>query len=122
MTALRILLSFLAGIIGIILIIIGLITAITPVPLGLPLALVGVVMLAGGAPAMLRWIRKRWKWLDTKLRALEKRLPRWMARKLRDSDPASDNDDETDETASTTLHGNNTLSRRKMARDLLRRR
>ena len=86
--------KFLVVVFAFILIGVGMITAITPIPFGLPLVLIGFLLLATVSPATLRFIRRRWRWLDQRLKWLQKKLPRWMTRSLRKSDP--DGDDERD--------------------------
>ncbi len=79
-----------------ILILVGVVTAITPVPFGLPLIIIGFLMLATISPATLRFIRRRWGWLNRRLKWLQKKLPRWMTRSLRKSDPFPEDEDKND--------------------------
>ncbi len=111
---------FIVAAFAIVLILIGMVTAITPVPLGLPLIFVGFLLLATISPATLRFIRRRWGWLDRRLKWLQRKLPRWMTRSLRKSDPHPDKDEEEkeedEETANDDLRSNEGLA------DILRRR
>ena len=79
---------------ALILILVGLVTAITPIPFGLPLVLIGFLMLATISPATLRFIRRRWGWLDRRLRWLQKKLPKSMTRSLKRSDPYPEDEEE----------------------------
>ena len=85
------------AIFSLLLIFFGLVTAITPIPFGLPLVLIGFLLLATSSPTTLKFIRKRWGWLDRRLRWFQRNWPRRMTRALRRSDPYPDEDDEDDE-------------------------
>ncbi len=80
-----------------ILIFVGVLTAITPVPFGLPLVLIGFLILATVSPATLRFVRRHWGWLDRRLKWLQRKLPRWMTRSLRKSDPHPDEEEKEKE-------------------------
>ena len=92
--------KFLVVVFAFILIAVGMVTAITPIPFGLPLVFIGFLLLATVSPATLRYIRRRWRWLDQRLKWLQKKLPRWMTRSLRRSDP--DNEDESEPDGATS--------------------
>lgn len=81
---LRILVTILASV----LIVVGIVWTISPLPFGFVLVVLGVLLLAAAAPVVLRWFRRRWRWLDRKLARLQEILPRWLARHLRRSDPS----------------------------------
>ena len=52
---------------GIVLIVYGVIAAISPLPLGVPLVVLGLIMIAGANPAarpLIRWMREHWRWFD----------------------------------------------------------
>lgn len=68
------------------LIVFGLIWTISPLPFGFVLVAVGLAILISVAPAEIRWLRRRWRWFDRVLHRLEKKLPGWIAKRLRDSD------------------------------------
>lgn len=89
--------KFILTIFALILILVGIVTAITPIPFGLPLILIGFLMLATISPATLRFIRRRWGWLDRRLKWLQKKLPRWMTRSLRKSDPYPEDEEKEDD-------------------------
>ena len=62
--------------IAIILIIYGVIAAISPLPLGVPLVVLGLIMIAGAVPAarpVIRHFRERWRWFDIIVEEIEKR-------------------------------------------------
>ncbi len=88
--------KFVLTVFAVLLILVGLVTAITPIPFGLPLVIIGFLMLATISPATLRFVRRRWRWLDRRLRWLQKKLPKWMTRSLRKSDPYPE-EEETEE-------------------------
>lgn len=61
---------------GVLLVLYGVIAAISPLPLGVPLIVVGLFMIAGANPAfrpVIRRARRRWAWFD--------RVVRWAAPK-----------------------------------------
>jgi len=91
--------KFLVVVFAFVLIFVGVLTAITPVPFGLPLILIGFLLLATVSPATLRFIRRRWGWLDDRLRWLQRKLPRSITRSLRRSDPYPEKEDEDGEDA-----------------------
>jgi hypothetical protein len=62
-------------------------TAITPVPFGLPLVVLGLVILATVSPATLRWVRRRWGWLNKRFLWLQDRAPAFLRKKLERTDP-----------------------------------
>lgn len=86
MLVLRIAFKFLVTIFAIILIFAGIVLTPTPAPFGIILILIGFLLLAAVSPDMMRWLRRRWRWLDRQLIKLERILPRWLARQLRKSD------------------------------------
>lgn len=54
-------------IIGLVLLIYGIVAAISPLPVGVPLAILGLLMIAGANPAfrpVIRSLRTRWRWFD----------------------------------------------------------
>lgn len=78
----------------------GLVLTISPIPFGFVLVVIGFLLFATVAPAEVRWLRKRWRWFDRAMHALEKRLPEWIARRLRVSDYDHSEDEEGTEDAS----------------------
>ncbi len=78
----------------------GLVLTISPIPFGFVLVVIGFLLFATVAPAEVRWLRKRWRWFDRAMHALEKRLPEWIARRLRVSDYDHSEDEEGPEDSS----------------------
>lgn len=78
---------------ALLLIVLGVALTISPIPFGFVLVFFGLALFAAVAPAEVRWLRKRWRWFDRVMHRLEKRLPEWIAKRLR----ASDYDHEEDE-------------------------
>jgi hypothetical protein len=64
----------------------GLVVTISPIPFGFVIVAVGFLLFVSVAPAEVRWLRRRWRRFDKAMHGLEKRLPRWIARRLRESD------------------------------------
>ena len=63
---------------GVVLIVYGVIAAISPLPLGLPLIVVGFLMIAGANPAarpLIRKMRRRWRWFDKLVKMAARRSP-----------------------------------------------
>lgn len=85
MLVLRIVFKFLVTIFAILLIFAGIVLTPTPAPFGIIFILIGFFLLAAVSPDLMRWLRRRWRWLDRQLIKLERKLPRWLARQLRKS-------------------------------------
>ena len=85
---------FLVSVFAVALIGFGAIWTFSPIPFGFIFVIFGVLLLASVAPAQVRSLRKRWRWFDRAIHALEKRLPKWIARRLRDSDYDHDENEE----------------------------
>ena len=64
----------------------GVILTISPIPFGFVLVILGFLLFVTVAPAEVRWLRRRWRWFDKTIHRLEKRMPEWIAKRLRDSD------------------------------------
>ncbi len=82
------------AIFAILLIIIGIVVAPSPVPFGIVFIVLGFFLLSAVAPDLIRWLRRRWRWFDRQLTKLEKRLPAWIARQLRRSKVPEEDDGE----------------------------
>ena len=80
---------------ALLLILFGLLWTISPLPFGFVILILGFLLLLAAAPGEIRWLRKRWRWFDRAMHGLEKRLPNWIARRLR----ATDHDHEDAEPA-----------------------
>ncbi|MEM9495918.1 MAG: hypothetical protein AAGA09_07930 [Pseudomonadota bacterium] len=71
------------AIFAILMILIGVILAPSPIPFGIILVALGFFLLAAVAPGFVRWLRRRWRWLDRLLLKLEDIMPRWITRHWR---------------------------------------
>ena len=74
------------------LIVIGVVTSISPVPFGFVLVVIGVIVLALADPRarpVLRWLRRRWPWLNRRLRGAQAKAPTAIAEPLEETDPDS---------------------------------
>ena len=70
----------------------GVIAAISPLPLGVPLVVLALVMIATVNPAarpLILWMRRRWKWFDYLVRKAAKRSPARFKETFKDTDPTS---------------------------------
>ncbi len=85
MTLLLALFRFAVAVFAVMMIIAGLIIAPTPLPFGFVFIILGLLLLAIVAPSMIRFLR-RMRWFDRLMHWAEKRLPEWLARRLRESD------------------------------------
>ncbi|MHA7873089.1 MAG: hypothetical protein ACX939_12120 [Hyphococcus sp.] len=68
----------LASLIGAVLVVYGVIAAISPLPLGVPLIVLGLLVFAGANPAarpLIRRLRRRWSWFDALVKQIGKRSP-----------------------------------------------
>ncbi len=83
---LRAIFKGLVAMFAIVMIVIGIIVAPSPLPFGLIFIAIGFFLLAAVAPDLVRWLRRRWKWLDRQVKRLEKILPDWLAKHLRKSE------------------------------------
>ena len=86
----------LVGVFAVVLIIVGAITAITPVPFGIIFMIIGFILLGSVWSPMrpaLRNVRRRWGWLDDRLDEAQEKLPDSIANPLRESDPCDETPD-----------------------------
>lgn len=84
---------------GIVLIVYGAIAAISPLPLGVPLIILGVLMIALANPAarpLVRRMRRKWKWFDKLVEVLGERSPKDIKEVIEETDPERE-DEEGDE-------------------------
>lgn len=91
----------LVSIFAALLIMVGVVLAPSPVPLGLIFIALGFLLLTASAPAFVRWLRGRWRWLDQRLIDMEKVLPDWLARQLRKSHPKTEDEEEAERNAAS---------------------
>ena len=64
----------------------GLVLTVSPIPFGFIIVIIGFLLFVAVAPAEVRWLRRRWRWFDRTMHRLEKRLPEWIAKRLRVTD------------------------------------
>lgn len=84
-------------ILGIILLIAGVILTPLPIPFGLILFTIGLILVISSndrAKRMLTFWRRKWSWLNKTLLQVEKVLPDRFAKYLRQTNPELDTDDE----------------------------
>lgn len=68
----------LTTLLGIVFVVYGVIAAASPLPLGVPLVVLGLLMIAGANPAtrpLIRRMRAKWRWFDRLVRMLARRSP-----------------------------------------------
>ncbi len=78
------------SIIAIVMIVIGFVTMISPIPFGIILILLGLVLLTLADPhsrPILKWIRKRWPWLDRLLANAQEHTPPIISEPLKETEP-----------------------------------
>ena len=71
-----------ATIAGAVLMVYGLIAALSPLPAGAPLVIFGLLIIAGANPAarpIIVRMRRRWPWFNTLVRVVGRRAPRRVA-------------------------------------------
>lgn len=78
---------------ALILIFFGMILTISPIPFGFIIVIAGFLLFVSVAPGQVRWLRRNWGWFDRTMHRLEKRLPQWIAKRLRDTDFDHENED-----------------------------
>lgn len=86
---------FATTLVGIVLIIYGVLAAISPLPLGVPLVVVGLLMVAGANPQarpLVRRLRARWRWFDKLVRLAARRSPERFGDIDKKTEPAFTND------------------------------
>jgi hypothetical protein len=67
------------ALVGFLLFLYGLIAAFSPLPLGAPLVIIGLFMIAAAVPAFrpfIRALRRRWRWFDKLVRLVAAKGPR----------------------------------------------
>lgn len=79
----------------------GLVVTISPIPFGFVIVIIGFLLFVSVAPAEVRWLRKHWRWFDKAMHRLEKRLPEWIAKRLRVTDYDHSEDEEEQAGAGT---------------------
>ena len=77
---------------GVILLVYGIIAALSPLPLGAPLAVLGLLMIAAANPAarpLVLRMRRRWRWFDFLARKAARRSPPRYRDAFEETDPAN---------------------------------
>lgn len=83
--------------IGLALVIVSFPLTLSPLPVGLILMFIGIVILVASNPlaaSALKWARKRWPWLNRFFRRAEKVLPGEIAEPLRETDNGEGDEEE----------------------------
>lgn len=78
---------------GLALIVYGVIAAVSPLPLGVPLIVVGFLMIAMANPAarpLIRHMRRKWRWFDFIVRQVEDKSPERLKETIEETDPEED--------------------------------
>jgi len=91
----------LASFVGAVLFLYGVVAAISPLPFGLPLMVLGFLIFAGANPfarPLLRRIRQRWRWFDVLVRQVGKKSSGRFRDVMEDTAP-NKTDDNTHHTA-----------------------
>lgn len=81
---------FVTSLIGVVLIIYGVIAAISPLPAGVPLIVLGFVMIALANPAarpLVRRMRRKWRWFDKLVLTLGKHGPKGVKTVVEETKP-----------------------------------
>lgn len=85
----------LTTLLGIALVVYGAIAAVSPLPLGAPLIVLGLLMIAGANPAarpLILRLRRKWRWFDKLVEALAKSSPKNLKTLEEETDPDGDED------------------------------
>lgn len=91
---------FVTTIVGVVVLVYGVIAAISPLPLGLPLVVLGLLMIAAANPAarpLIRSMRRRWRWFDFLVRKAARHSPKRFQETIEETDPNPGADDEKDD-------------------------
>lgn len=78
------------SLIGAVLVVYGVIAAISPLPAGVPLVVLGLIMIASANPAarpFIRRLRRKWRWFDAMVAAAGKAGPAHVKRVVRETEP-----------------------------------
>lgn len=78
------------SLVGAVLIVYGVIAAISPLPAGVPLIVLGFIMIALANPAarpLVRRMRRKWRWFDLLVQALGRRGPAGVRKVVEATEP-----------------------------------
>lgn len=98
----------LTTLLGVAVFVYGVIAAASPLPLGVPLVVLGLLMIAGANPAarpLLRRMRATWRWFDRLVEALAKGLPENIRTLAAETDPDNDSPGEGKESDGPVADG-----------------
>ena len=88
--------------IGIVFFVYGIVAFISPLPVGAPLAVIGLFMIAAANPAfrpVIRSMRRRWRWFDKLVRFVAPRATPAVREVIEETEPKEqDEDGHTDDT------------------------
>lgn len=87
---------FVTSVLGAVFVIYGVIAAISPLPLGVPLVILGLMMIAAANPAarpLIRRMRKRWRWFDVLVRKVAKSSPERFKKTFDETDPKNESEE-----------------------------
>ncbi len=93
-SAFRFVSRVLVSIAGAALFLYGVIAALSPLPLGVPLMVLGFLMIAGAIPAtrpLLKRMRRKWPWFNGLVREISKRMPDRFGALQKQTDPSQSN-------------------------------
>lgn len=91
---------FVTTILGVIILVYGVIAAISPLPLGVPLIVLGLLMIAAANPAarpLIRTMRRRWRWFDFLVRKAARHSPSRFKETIEETDPENDEEEREDD-------------------------
>lgn len=78
------------SLVGAVLVIYGFIAALSPLPAGVPLIALGLIMIALANPAarpLVRRLRRKWRWFDAIVRATGHRAPKDVRAVVEETEP-----------------------------------
>lgn len=87
------------SLIGFVLIVYGVIAALSPLPAGVPLLVLGLIMIAGANPAarpIIRKMRARWRWFDKLVRLIGERGSSDIKDVVEETRPDAENEQATE--------------------------
>ena len=82
-----------ASVVGFVLVVYGVVAAISPLPVGVPLAVLGLLMIAGANPwarPLIRRMRARWRWFDRLVALAGKHAPQRLRSTVEATEPEQD--------------------------------
>lgn len=86
----RLLARLAASLAGAVLVLYGAVAAVSPLPVGLPLLVLGLIIIAAANPAarpLVRNLRRRWRWFDSLVAAIGKGAPQRVKSVIEETAP-----------------------------------